>query len=292
METHALTRDRSCFPFRAGIIFPSSGKGSLSAWSHPHACVGTRHLLGCSFPSILWGAADSHSLHIWNHGLPFKFWVMPFPSSLASFSLSFHPEQTSWTRDAAEEIWPFSRKPAVAVTAVSQTLSVTSHYYCVSCYCCLLFQESHHLLALSMFYCPISSCTESYNLNLTSQSPLSPPWHVPILLHLSPQPGRARHTTAAISISTQLVSFSGCLSGLLQALTRAGRSPRSIHFLPVPGHCSISSVTREAEGIAHLWVSSSLLCVFSAAQLIMARKPCSDFVNSHQGRRKFTKSCQ
>lgn len=33
-------------------------------------------------------------------------------------------------------------------------------------------------------------------------------------------------------------------------------------------------------------------CVFSAAQLIMALKPCSDFVNSHQGRRKFTKSCQ
>lgn len=161
-----LTRDRSCFPCKAGIIFPS-GAG--------RACWVPRSIpMPVLAPGICWKAACPAYFGVLQTATVSTFEIRGclLSSELGLFlllwpiSLSFHPEQTSWTRDAAEEIWPFSRKPAVAVTAVSRTLSVTSHYH-VSCYCCLLFQESHHLLALSVFHCPVSSCPESHIISVS-----------------------------------------------------------------------------------------------------------------------------
>lgn len=99
------------------------------------------------------------------------------------------------------------------------------------------------------------------------------------------------HTIAAISISTQLVSFTSWLSGLWQAHTTAGRSPGSIHLLPVLTLQHLFSHKGSRGHCASLSFLISAVCAFSSPPN-NGTEACSDFVNGHQGGRKFSKPCQ
>lgn len=118
METRALTKDRSCFPCKAGIIFPS---GAVRA----HWVPGPIPMCVLAL-AMCWDAASPAYFGVLQTATVSTFEIMGcclsselcrFLLLLASFTLAFPPEQTSW---AAEEMQPFSRKPAVAVTAVSK----------------------------------------------------------------------------------------------------------------------------------------------------------------------------
>lgn len=135
----------------------------------------------------------------------------------------------------------------------------------------------NHIISVSHFsvhslFLTIYSFTSSLNLEVLEQTIVG-------------------HTITGIFISTQLVSFSSWLSGLWQAHTMAGRSPGSIHLLPVFTLQQLFSHKERRGHCASLSFLIPAVCAFSSPPN-NGTESCGDFVNGHQGRRKFSKPCQ